>query len=100
MLGAIKSMFENRREDIGELTTNLERSMEFNLSDPKFGNEIISLASKIKNIVVTSEVDANQKIRVLSLLNRIKVRALSYGTMDSYRVFTSIDSISKDLFRF
>ena len=99
MFGVIKSVFD-MEENLTKLTTNLERSMETDLSDPKFGGEIVSLASRVKNILVTNEVDISEKVRVLSLLNRIKVRALSYGTMDSYRVFSSIDSISKDIFRF
>jgi hypothetical protein len=99
MFGVIKSMFGGSNDDLPKLTFDLEKSMEANLSDPRLGDQVVSLATKIRTLMFNSKTETNDKIRILSLLNRAKVRALSHGTTDSYRVFAALDSISGDLFR-
>ena len=89
----------NSNEDIISLASKLETIIESNLADPHYGEKAIAVASRIKNHVVTNEVGNAVRVRVLSLINRAKLRALSFGTMDSYRVFTALDSISGDLLR-
>lgn len=83
------------RKEFFSLTTEIER----NVTDGVRG-EVVDMAARLRNMLRSSiKLNRSEKIRILKLINRAKVRALLLGTTSGDSIFRNLDSIGTDILR-
>ncbi|MEK6978940.1 MAG: hypothetical protein AABW86_01855 [Candidatus Micrarchaeota archaeon] len=89
-----------RRTEFLNLASELERYVDADFPS-KTGGRVVDVAKRIRSVLrrgVVSELDTQERVRVLKMLNRAKVRALVSTKDDSgYEIFRSLDSITSDV---
>lgn len=101
MLSVLKGFFGNEgQRDLVELSDRLEEQANEPPHGGEFGN-VVDTARDLRDALVcaTEEIKRSEKIRLLKLLNKAKVRALLRGDTEGYRIFSALDSIGSDLLR-
>lgn len=65
-------------------------------------SDVVDTAFRLRNILRGPGLNLTrtEKIHLLKLINKAKVKALFGGTPDCYRSFVSLDSISNDMLSF
>jgi hypothetical protein len=97
MFGIINNLFGKEASKCGangDMVAALERALL-----EKSNGDIVDKAATLRNCLrrSNSELSREDKVRVISALNKAKVRALMDGTNESYSVFSSLNSICTDV---
>ena len=83
------------RKEFFSLTTEFERNIEKGMHENNVG-----LATKLRGLLKNNvKLKRSDKVRLLKIINRAKVRALMTGTDDGDRIFRNLDSIGGDILR-
>ncbi len=101
------SMFVNKekfnidalKEDFMAVRTKLENIALLNNNE--FGQRqenIVEMAVKLRNVLLSGiSLTPNEKIDVVRLINQAKIKSATLGTMDGYRTYQILDTISEDI---
>jgi hypothetical protein len=86
---------ESQRKLFFELAAELEAQSNY----PRQPTAIVETAKRLRDLLLTSnlELKRDEKIKLIKVMNRAKVRALMYDRENGYEVFSSLDSISSDV---
>lgn len=106
MFGAIKSFFGKAnidanevREEFAKAKNDLEAIMMLTRAD--FGRkqeDAVAAALRLRETLSSGiALSSSEKIELVQLLNQVKVKSVSMGTSDSYRVFHIVDDVSGDI---
>ncbi len=83
------------RKEFFSLTTEFERNISEGVQE-----EVVDMAAKLRNMLLSNiKLNRSDKIRILKIINRAKVRALMLATDDGNRIFRNLDSIGSDILR-
>ena len=96
MFGIINNLFGKGASKCvanGEMVAALEQAL------LESNNNIVDKAADLRNCLRRSNGDLSRedKVRVITALNKAKVRALMDGTNEGYSVFSSLNSICTDV---
>ena len=100
MFDMIKSFVEDKdhallRKEFLSLTSEFEK----NTDDP-IAENTVAIADRLRRVVKTKiPLERSEKIRLLKVLNKGKVRALLLGTDEGNRIFKNLDTISFDIIK-
>jgi len=86
-----------KRKVLG-LTAELEQFMPMDVDGCRC-DRLVDLAVELRNMLKIEELSLSrrEKIKVLKMLNKAKVRSFMLGTTHSIGVFRTLDSISNDV---
>ncbi len=92
-------LVSKKRKFLG-LTDEMEQSM-FDGSEACKCERMVDVAARLRDILVRDELTLSrkEKVRVLKMITRAKVRAFMHGTSTGFSAFRSLDSISNDVVR-
>lgn len=101
-MSILKMFFGEEGNDEHKKMLFLELASEFEAQSVSFGNptgSIIDTAKRIRDMLVMSKLvlKKEEKIKLVKLMNRAKVRALMHDNEDAHAIFRSLDSISSDV---
>ena len=96
MFGIINDLFgrgASKCDSNGDMVAALEQAL------LESNSNMVDKASALRNCLRRSNGDLSRqdKVRVITALNKAKVRALLDGTNESYSVFSSLNSICTDV---
>ncbi|MEM2908675.1 MAG: hypothetical protein QW590_01440 [Candidatus Bilamarchaeaceae archaeon] len=109
MFGVIKSLLgkEERdatvcREEFIKAKNDLETIAMLTANDfSRTHKKAISAVFKLRYALASGAIlTTKEKIELVALLNKIKVKSASVGTLDGYQAFQMLDSVSEDIKRF
>jgi hypothetical protein len=108
MFGILKSVFgmgEGRGGSDKKNLFSLAGELEYLLLSENICmgySNVVDTASRLRNVLRGPglRLTRAEKIHILKLINKAKVKALFGGTPDCYRSFVSLDSISNDMLTF
>ena len=88
---------ESRKRRLFALAQQLEELTGHSKSLLK--NNTIEIARAIRDMLATEAVRVQEedKLKISKIINRAKVRAIQTGSLDGYRMFKTLDSISEDV---
>ena len=97
MFGILNGLF-GRNAGEGHANGEVVAALEKALLESSNGN-IVDKAANLRNCLRRSNenLSRDEKVRIVTALNKAKVRALMAGTNESYSVFSSLNSISSDV---
>ena len=82
------------RKEFYSLTTRFERDVENSVQD-----NVVNLATRLREILHDVQLTRTDKIRLLKMINKAKVRALVLRTEDGNRTFQDLDLIGSDILK-
>lgn len=105
VLNAIKQIIGIEEKSVAgeysELTMDFERTITADFPNKKTASKTIETAKRIRNLLAGNELqlEREEKLRLLKMLNKAKVRALLANQDYTYDIFANLDSISADVAR-
>jgi hypothetical protein len=105
MLGTIRSIMGVEEKNIScayiDLAADFEKTIATDFPSRKTAARTIETAKRIRNLLAGSELqlEREEKLRLLKMLNKAKVRALLANQDYTFDIFTNLDSISADVAR-
>lgn len=103
-MNILKIFFGEERNKEHKKRMFLELASEFEAQSISFGqpsSTIVDTAKRIRDMLLVSKLalKKEEKIKLIKLMNKAKVRALMHEGEDRYTTFRSLDSISSDVTR-
>ncbi len=98
MIDVLKSIFGAEdpyvmKKEFFSLTSEFEKSVTTEVKE-----DVVDMALKLRNMLRGNiKLNRSDKIRILKVINRAKVRALLAGTDDGTRIFRDLDSVGSDI---
>ena len=98
MFGMLKNLFGVGEENAtarSDLLILLEKTV---VSESTCGS-VVDNAARLRNMLRRERafLSHDERVRIVKVLNKAKVRALMQGTSECYGAFRSLDSISNDV---
>lgn len=103
MLGFLKSFVgsgeEGTMREYATLASEFEKTVSIDFPHKNKVGKTIDTAKKIRNIISGNELTLarEDKLRLLKMLNKAKVRALLANEDYAFELFSNLDSISADV---
>ncbi len=105
MLGYIKSLVGFGEETLDtrgkflNLTAEFERTVSTDFPNKGSASKSVETAKKIREVLGSKELDLarEEKLKLLKMINKAKVRALMSNEEYAFELFSSLDSISTDI---
>ena len=83
------------RKEFFSITSEFEKSV---IADVR--EDAVDMAVKLRDLLRGNiKLNRSDKIRILKIINRAKVRALLLGTSDGTRIFRNLESVGSDILK-